>query len=238
MTLLSRAPAAIRARSVLFHLLSVAVTVAFLPFMVLVLAPMRFGWPVLRAWVWVQIALLRVICGQRVRVSGAANLPDGSCLMAARHEAAWETLYLPWRFGNPAVFLKREILRYPLAGPVARWLGHIGVDRGGDMDAARASFNAAKSAAEAGRRVLIFPSGTRDPARRDEVQSGVAVVYRQMGVPCVPITLNSGDLWPHGSWLRLPGVIEVRVGKPIAPGLKSREFLARLEDALGPDRRP
>ncbi len=238
MTPLSERPAVIRARSALFHATSAAVVVLFAPLLVLTLLPMRYGWAALSAFVAVEAALLRVICGQKVRVTGLENVPPGPCLFACRHEAAWETLYLPRLLDNPAVVLKREILSWPLAGPVARMLGHIGVDRGGDLDAARQAFGQARDAARAGRSVLIFPSGTRDPAGRDRVQSGVAVLYRQMGVPCVPVTLNSGDLWPHGSWLRKPGVIEVRFAPALAPGLKTRDFLARLERELAEGARP
>ncbi|WP_425052221.1 lysophospholipid acyltransferase family protein [Psychromarinibacter sp. S121] len=222
----------------MYFLLSVAVTLCFLPTTVLLAAPMSWAWPVLRAYVAIQLFLLRVICGQKVRVTGAENLGPGPSLIAARHEAMWETLFLPIQLGNPAVMLKQEILTYPLAGPVARKLGYIGIDRSGNLEAAKRSFAQARSAVDAGRRVLIFPSGTRDPARRDQLQAGVAVIYRQLGVPCVPVTLNSGDLWPHRSWLKRPGTVDVRICPPIPPGLKTRDFMARLNEDLGPDTRP
>jgi 1-acyl-sn-glycerol-3-phosphate acyltransferase len=50
----------------------------------------------------------------------------------------------------------------------------------------------------------------------------------------VPLALNSGLFWPRRSLLRYPGSILVEVLDPIAPGLGSREFLARLQDALEP----
>lgn len=238
MTALSRSPAAIRARSAAFYVLCVATTLPFLPFLVLIYAPMRVGWPVLRAYFTVQIWLLRVICGQRVRVTGQENLPDGPCLLAARHESAWETLYLPWRFGNPAVMLKRELLGIPLVGNIARKLRYIAIDRSGDLATARASFDAAKEEVAKGRKILIFPAGTRNPAGRDAMQPGVAVLYRQLGLPCVPISHNSGDIWPHKSWLRCPGEVEIRILPPIAPGQKTRVFMDQLSRALGPENRP
>jgi 1-acyl-sn-glycerol-3-phosphate acyltransferase len=238
MTALSPSTAAIRLRSAIFLVCSVLVTLAFLPLMVLLAAPRRMGWKVLRGYVGAQLWLLRRICGVRYRVSGAGHLPEGPCLLAVRHESLWETLFLPWYLGNPAVVLKREILHYPLAGPVARKMGYIGVDRSGDLAAARVTFAEARRAAAAGRRVLIFPSGTRRPGLRDRVQPGVAVLYRQLEAPCVPITHNSADCWPHRSWLRPPGVIEVRILPPIPPGLKTREVMQRLERDLGPEMRP
>ncbi|MAQ86228.1 MAG: 1-acyl-sn-glycerol-3-phosphate acyltransferase [Maritimibacter sp.] len=238
MTSPSHSLASVRARTAVYVVLRVVVSLLFFPAIVLLAAPRSWCWPVVRAYVAIQLWLLRVVCGQRVRLTGTENLPDGPCLVAARHEAMWETLFLPVRLGNPAVMLKQEILTYPIAGSIARKLGYIGIDRSGDLDAARRSFAAAKASAKAGRSVLIFPSGTRHPERRDRLQSGVAVLYRQMGVPCVPVTLNSGDLWPYGSWLRYPGTIEVRICPQIPAGLKTQGVMARLAEDLGPDARP
>ncbi|WP_172293105.1 lysophospholipid acyltransferase family protein [Pseudoruegeria sp. HB172150] len=223
------------ARSLCFHLASALATLVFLPAYVLVLVPVRIGWPVLAAYIRLQLWLLRMICGQRVEVTGVENLPAGPCLLAARHESMWETMFLPLHFHNPAVLLKQEILRYPLAGPIARRLGHIGIDRSGDLEAARASFTGAKQAASDGRSILIFPSGTRDPALRDRLQSGVAVLYRQLGLPCVPVTHNSGRFWPHRSWLRHAGTIRVEIRPPIPAGLKTKEFIDRLAAGLSRD---
>ena len=86
MTVLSSRPAVIEARSLAFHAASVLVVLAFLPALVLVRAPRRIAWPVLRAFFWVQLWLLRRICAQRVEVAGLRHLPDGPCILAARHE--------------------------------------------------------------------------------------------------------------------------------------------------------
>ncbi len=219
-------------RSLCFHVVSTLTTCAFVLLYPFILAPRRVVWSILSAWVAIQVFWLRWVAGIGYRVEGVENLPDGPCILASRHESMWETMVLPMRLGNPAVFLKEEILRYPIAGPVARKLGYIGVNRDGDLAAAKRSFDLAKEAVAEGRSVLIFPSGTRDPAYRTRVQTGVAVLYRQLGVPCVPIVLNSGDFWVRHSWLRLPGTIEVELRPAIPAGLRTREFMERLEAAL------
>lgn len=224
--------AVIGIRSLLFHLASAGVTLIFLLLYPLILAPRRLVWAILRRYIAIQLWLLRAICGLGYRFDGAEHLPDGPCILASRHEAMWETLFLPLVFDNPAVILKAEILRYPLAGPVARKLGFIGVDRSGSPDRTKATFDIVRRVARAGRSVLIFPSGTRDPAHRNRVQGGVAVIYRMLKLPCVPVVLDSGDFWLHGRWLRRPGVITVRVLPPIPTGLRTGDFQARLEAAL------
>ncbi|MCG6904937.1 MAG: 1-acyl-sn-glycerol-3-phosphate acyltransferase [Rhodobacter sp.] len=225
-------PGMIGIRSLLFHIASVLVTLVFLPLYPLILAPFRVGWPVLRSYVHAQLWLLRTICGQTYEIEENGNLPDGPCILASRHEALWETLVLPILLDNPAVILKEEIFRYPLAGRIARKLDYIGVDRGGSTERTKATFDAARQAAADGRRVLIFPGGTRNPDHRFRVQGGVVVLYRALKLPCVPIVLNSGDFWPHGSWNRCPGVIRIRVLPAIPPGLRSNDFLAQLTQEL------
>lgn len=225
-------PAVARARSAGFAVASALATLPFLLLWPLIVAPRRVVWAIIRVHIAVQVFLLRRIAGVGYRVEGLENLPQGPCILASRHEAMWETIFLPWILGNPAVLLKQEILSYPVAGPVARKLGYIGVDRSGNLEAAKRAFDDARDQAREGRSVLIFPSGTRDPARRDEVQAGVAVLYRRLQVPCVPIVLNSGEHWLFRSWLRLPGTIRIEILPPIPPGLRTAEFMERLRAAM------
>ena len=219
-------------RSLLFHIASLLATIAFLPLFVLLFGPVRYVWSALRLYVRTQLALLRLICAQRYHVVGQDHVPEGPVILAARHESMWETLVLPYLFNNPAVVLKREILRYPLAGLVARSLSYIGVDRSGALDRAKETFDQAKAQAADGRSILIFPNGTRNPQNRNRVQPGVAVLYRTLKLPCLPIVLDSGQLWPYRSWLRHPGLITIRILPAIPPGLRSSEFLAQLESDL------
>lgn len=220
------------ARSVLFHLVSGVVTAAFLALFPLILAPRSVVWAVIKVYVRVQLWLLATICGLTYRIEGLENLPAGPCVLACRHEALWETLCLPVIFGNPAVFLKQEILRWPVAGAVARKLGYIGVDRSGSVDRVKHMFETARAITRSGRSLLIFPNGTRAPASRDRVQKGVSVLYRSLKLPCVPILLDSGDFWPYQSWMRRPGCITVRIGPALQPGLDADVFQNRLESAL------
>jgi 1-acyl-sn-glycerol-3-phosphate acyltransferase len=219
-------------RSLIFHLVCGLVTLVFLLLYPVILLPRRFLWGVLRQYIRLQLLLLRMICGQRYRVIGAENAPSGPCIVAARHEAMWETFLLPLIFDNPAVVLKTEIMGYPIAGRLSRKLGFIGVDRSGAPEKVKKSFDAARRVARAGRSVLIFPSGTRNPARRHRVQGGVTVLYRLLKLPCLPVVLDSGDFWIYGRWLRRPGVITVRILEPIPTGLRASEFQARLEADL------
>ncbi|WP_299421249.1 lysophospholipid acyltransferase family protein [uncultured Shimia sp.] len=216
-------------RSLLFYGLA---SLALMPFLIV--------WPFKRAsrqavrgladgYLSVLRWLLRTVCGIDYRLDGAEHLPDGPLLIASQHESTWETLFFHALFDYPVMFAKKPIFSYPVFGPVARALGHIPVETGGD--AMRAGFRAGVAAIKDGRRLAIFPSGTRR-LEHSEPQAGVGVLYQLAGVPAVPVRLTSGAVWPRGSWLKYPGVIEVQVGPVIEAGLDRRDFMQILSAYL------
>ncbi|MER2606876.1 MAG: lysophospholipid acyltransferase family protein [Siculibacillus sp.] len=220
-------------RAWLFFVLLVIGAIPFVPLLVpLFLAPPRYTWWIVFAFLRMMQFLVKLTCGLDWVVTGRENIPAGPVLYASRHESIWEVLYFQMLFGNPISFAKREVFGYPVGGQIARNGDHIRVDRDGNLEQIRQAFAKARDASRAGRSVLIFPSGTRSVDGRDQVANGVAVLYGMLDLPCVPIVLDSGTYWPHRSWLKYPGTIHVRVLPPIPPGLKKGEFLERLRTEL------
>jgi 1-acyl-sn-glycerol-3-phosphate acyltransferase len=79
----------------------------------------------------------------------------------------------------------------------------------------------------------LFPEGTRrPPGAPPDYKTGIVLLYNALGVPCVPVALNSGLFWPRRSWLRKPGNVVVEILDPIPPGLSKAEFLGRLQNAI------
>ena len=112
----------------------------------------------------------------------------------------------------------------------------VPIDRRAGSQALALMNERAREEVKAGRQILIFPEGTRKaPGARPAYKYGVAHLYENLGVPCLPIALNAGLYWPRRSFLRRPGTIRAEVLEPIAPGLPRKEFLdelrARIEDA-------
>lgn len=222
----------IKLRSALFYLLS---GIAFVPFCFLL--PVLFLNEKYVLWLGnrylrIQLFLLRVVCGVRCEVEGQGNLPDGPCLIASWHESAWETLFYHLLLDQPAMFAKREVFSYPLVGLIARKSGHIPVDRQGSLDSMREGFRAGSEAVARGRKLLIFPGGTRQLGAPRRIQSGVGVLYGLAGVAAVPVKVHSGGCWPAGSLLKYPGTIKVEILPPIPAGLDRRSFLEELGKAL------
>jgi 1-acyl-sn-glycerol-3-phosphate acyltransferase len=135
--------------------------------------------------------------------------------------------------------MKAELGKVPLFGYYSRVCGMILIDRRKGATALREMTVQAKAEAAKGRQVVIFPEGTRrTPGATPAYQPGVALLYKGLGLPCVPVALNSGLHWPRRSVRKYPGTIVVEFLPPIPPGLDSKTFLARLAAAIegGSDR--
>ena len=218
------------ARSGLFYLLSALVFAPFLLFAPVLFLNERYVLRLGRWYLWMQLGLLRLVCGIRYRVEGQEHLPTGPCLIASTHESSWETLFFHVLLDQPVMYAKREVFSYPLVGQIARKAGHIPVNREGSLEAMREGFRAGVEVIERGRKLLIFPGGTRQAGAPKRIRAGVGVLYELAQVPAIPVLVHSGACWPAGSLLKFPGTIIVRILPPIAPGLGRRAFLAKLED--------
>jgi 1-acyl-sn-glycerol-3-phosphate acyltransferase len=186
-----------------------------------------------RAWAHPILAALALLCGLRHEVRGRENLSPGAVLIAAKHQSAWDTVIFSILLWDHSFVLKRELMWVPLFGIFLARAGLIPVDRRGGSRALRKMVAAARRAAAAGRPIVIFPEGTRvAPGQHRPYQPGVAALYGQLGIPVVPVALNSGLFWRRRSFLKHPGTITLEFLPPIAPGLPRRAFLTSLEEAI------
>ncbi len=176
--------------------------------------------------------LLRTVCGITWEIRGRENIPASTCLLASQHQSFWENMFFPHLLGNPAFFAKKEIFSYPFAGTLVRRNGHIMTDRSGDLVAVRDAFDKAIAIVRSGRNVLIYPAGTRSGSGHDIIKSGVGLLYVRMGVPCVPIRLNTGSVWPAGSWLKHPGHIIISIRPALPAGMERPAFMKALAGEL------
>jgi 1-acyl-sn-glycerol-3-phosphate acyltransferase len=218
-------------RSLAFNIAFVAATIviglAGLPVLLLPRrANMRFG----TLWARAVLRLLRALTGISGDVRGRAQVPEGACLIAMKHQSMWDTLMLPIVLGDPAVVIKRELLFVPFYGWYSARAGSIFIDRKGGAAALRRMVAAARAAAAAGRPVVIFPQGTRvAPGAPVPYQPGVAALYQALKLPLVPAAVNSGLHWGRRSFLKRPGRITMEFLPPIPPGLARPHLMAELE---------
>lgn len=179
--------------------------------------------------------LLRAIVGTRLEVRGREHLPPGAALIAAKHQSAWDTFGLLPMLHDPALVMKAELGSIPLYGWFSRKFGMILIAREKGPAALRGLLKDARDRAAAGRHVVIFPEGTRRaPGAPPDYKPGVTALYDALGLPCVPVALNSGLFWPRRQLRRHPGTIVVEFLPPIPPGLPRARFLTELQGRIEP----
>jgi 1-acyl-sn-glycerol-3-phosphate acyltransferase len=199
----------------------------------LLLAPRRWAMAGLRAHAEVSLLLLRLICGTRMEVRGREHVPKGAALFASKHQSAWDTFALVVLFRDPAIVLKAELGLIPLYGWFCRKFEHIIVRRERAAVALKGLVNDAQARAADGREILIFPEGTRrPPGAPPDYKPGVVAIYESLGLPCVPMALNSGHFWPRRQLIRRPGTIVVEFLPSLPPGLERGEFKRRLIESI------
>ncbi|MEX2298054.1 MAG: lysophospholipid acyltransferase family protein [Dongiaceae bacterium] len=183
-----------------------------------------------RLWARGTMALLRIIIGLDWRIEGAENIAAGPAIYASKHQSTWDTLIFALLLRNPAYVLKRELLWIPLFGQLLARSRPIGVDRSAGAAALRAMLADAERAAAAGRPIVIFPEGTRTaPGENRPYHPGIAALYHRLGLPVVPIALDSGVYWGRRRFEKRPGRITIAALPAIAPGLDRRAFMVELE---------
>jgi 1-acyl-sn-glycerol-3-phosphate acyltransferase len=211
----------------------VNITVRMIVALPTIVLPYSFLLGVLRAYASSTLWLLRVICGVTVEWRGREKLPSGAYLVACKHQSLWETFALFSLLPDPTYVLKRELMWLPLFGWLARKARMIPIDRGAHATALARMAAAARAEIARGRQIVIFPEGTRRaPGAKPRYLPGVAYLYAEIGLPCVPVALNSGLFWPRRSLRRYAGTVLVEVLDPIPAGLERREFMSRLQSAL------
>lgn len=177
------------------------------------------------------------VLGQKVRVEG--RLENGPYLYIVKHESMFETIDLLCLLDRPAIAAKRELFDIPLWGGIARRYGLIPIERTAGASALRALRAAAKAATAEGRAVCLFPEGTRVPhGESPPLRAGFAGLYALLGLPVVPVAVDSGRVSPRGKFMKRAGTITYRVGEIVPPGLDRREAEAMVHAAINALNRP
>ncbi|MGH6968846.1 MAG: lysophospholipid acyltransferase family protein [Stellaceae bacterium] len=187
---------------------------------------MRFG----TFWARGVFVLLRGIVGLDYEMRGRAQLPAGPCILAMKHQSAWDTLAATILFPDCAAIIKRELGWLPFYGWYVVKAGSITVDRGAAARALRRMVARAESVVAARRSIVIFPQGTRTAVgTKQPYLPGIAALYQQLKLPVVPVAINSGLFWGRRRFLRRPGTVLVEILPPIVPGQPRAAFMAELE---------
>lgn len=159
------------------------------------------------------------------------TIPDEPVLIAVKHESFFEAIDMPRLFSFPTVFAKRELFLIPGWGFSARVYGLVPVARDKGAQALRKMIALAKLRVSEGRPLVIFPEGTRVPhGEEPPLQAGFAGIYKLLGLPVVPVAVNSGPFYHR--IVKQPGTITYKVGETIPAGLPRAEMERRVHRAI------
>ena len=115
---------------------------------------------------------------------------------------------------------------------MTRRFGVIAVERSAGATALGALVAEGRQISATGRRVVIYPEGTRVRiGQAPPLKSGFAALYRALGLPVVPVAVDSGRFWGRGL-LHRSGTVTVKVGETIPAGLDRKQLEQRVHTAI------
>jgi 1-acyl-sn-glycerol-3-phosphate acyltransferase len=215
-------------RSLLFNLIYVTSVVPY-ALAVAIVAPFNreLGVKLAAAWVRVVFWSLKYICRIDWRIEGRENIPAEPAIAYWKHQSAWETLAQLLVFPQQSWVLKRELMWIPLIGQALLAIEPIAINRKSGHTAVNQVLNMGSHRLQQENLwVMIFPEGTRMPpgcTRRYGISG--ALLAEKTGRPIIPVAHNAGDFWRRNAFLKYPGTVQVRVGKPVYPhGVKPEDM--------------
>lgn len=209
-----------------FYLSMAVVAIALSPALLL---PHRQAMGVVKLWARIALFGYRWIAGVRVRTVGLERVPTGPALVASKHQGLLDFVALIAILPDPCFVLKKELTRMPFLGWYGLKTRMIAVDREGHAKALKDMVRSARDRLAEGRQIVIFPEGTRaEVGAVPDYKPGIAALYRELEVPCVPVATDSGVWWPAKGDIPL-GVATFEFLEPIPAGLKRAPFMVELE---------
>ena len=181
------------------------------------------------------VFILKIILNTKVKFHGVENLKKvDNFFVASAHQSMFETFALQIPLDGPIFILKKELLNIPLFGWYLRKIGSIAIVRDTTTRENLNFFDKVRERIETSKRpLLIFPQGTR--VKLDEqppFKKGVGRIYKALNLPCIPVALNTGKVWPKNSFLKYPGDIHISFLEPIMSGKNNEEFVKDIENKI------
>jgi len=223
-------------KSLFFNIfLYIGITLVFFLAMPALILPAKFTLYCGKFLAYYIILILKLFLNTKVVFHGLENLKKvEKFFIASAHQSMFETFVLQMPLNFPIFILKKELLRIPLFGWYLKKIGSIEIVRETTTKENLNFFDKIKNTIQKNNRpLLIFPQGTRVKFDdRSHFKKGVGRIYDSLEIPCVPVALNSGKIWPKNSFMKYPGDIHVSFLEPIEPGLEKTIFLKVLEEKI------
>ena len=222
-------------RSALFMVIITCSTVAWvIPSLLARLLPYRICFSIVSGWCLFNTLAAKYICGVNYSIEGMENIPDQPCVIMSNHQSTWETLAYPSIFPTLAWVIKKELLQVPLFGWGIASTQPIALDRKQGKKALKQLIRDGRERLSKGRFIVIFPEGTRIPYGESRpLKVGGFVLAKQTKADILPVAHDAGRLWPRQSFIKQPGTIHVKIGKPYSSAdLSTAELADKYSDWL------
>ncbi len=181
------------------------------------------------------IFILKILLNTKVIFHGLENLKKVKrFFVVSAHQSMFETFVLQAPLNYPIFILKSELLKIPLFGWYLKKIGSIEIIRNTTTKKnLNFYYKIKESLQKSNRPLLIFPQGTRVKyGERIPFKKGVGKIYETLNLPCIPVSLNSGKVWPKNSFVKFAGNIHVSFLDPIMPGVEKNEFTKKIEETI------
>ena len=178
------------------------------------------------------IWILKIFLNTKIEFKGLENLKKHEkFFVASAHQSMFETFALQIVINGPIFILKKELTKIPFFGWGLKKIGAIVIVRNTvTKENLNFFYRVKESVNKSNRPLLIFPQGTRIKYKEKvPFKKGVGRIYQTLEIPCVPVALNSGKVWPKNSFNKYPGKITISFLNPILPGLEKEKFIERLQ---------
>ena len=135
---------------------------------------------------------------------------------------------------SPIFILKKELLKIPIFGWHLKKINSISIERNTTTKENLSFFDTVVQTINATKRpLIIFPQGTRTPSEiKVPFKKGVARFYEYLNIKCLPIALNSGNVWPKNGSMKSNGVITISILEPMNAGMEKNYFLKTLQENI------
>tara|TARA_B110001454_G_C12705060_1_gene428228 strand:- start:501 stop:1214 length:714 start_codon:yes stop_codon:yes gene_type:complete len=181
------------------------------------------------------IFCLKFFLKTKINVIGKENIiKNENFFVASAHQSIFETFFLQTIINSPIFILKKELLKMPIFGWYLKKINSIAIDRNITTKENLSFFDTiVKTINKTKRPLIIFPQGTRTPSQiKTPFKKGVARIYEHLNIKCLPIALNSGNVWPKNGPMIPNSVITVSILKPIDAKIEKNYFLKTLEENI------
>ncbi len=200
--------------------------IGFIAVIIWPIFPYSWRWRIVTCWNRFVMLWIRVCCGVRFEIIGNKHADKFPCVVMAKHQSTWETMFLQYYFGPVSTILKKELFRIPFFGWGLASLRPIAIDRSSPVQALKEIKKIGLHRLQQGNNLLVFPEGTRTPVGQigNYARSGADIAITA-GVPIIAVAHNGGECWPHKNFLKYPGTIRVVISEPFATEGKDRKQL-------------